>query len=70
MLTDTDGAMEGQLMIVTDETGSAALEAAGQDPIIGSVTTGLESIQALRDLQADNDQLIYRVQAAAVSAAG
>ena len=70
MLTDTDGAMEGQLMIVTDETGSAALEAAGQDPIIGSVTAGLESIEVLRDLQADNDQITYRVQAAAVSVAG
>lgn len=70
MLTDTDGAMEGQVIIVTDEAGSAALEAAAQDPIIGAVTAGLESIEVLRDLQADNEALIYRVTAAAVSAAG
>lgn len=70
MLTDIDGAMEGQVMIVTDETGSAALEAANQDPIIGSLTTGLESIDVLRGLQADNDQITYRVQAATVSAGG
>ena len=67
---DTDGAMEGQVIIVTDETGSAALEAAGQDPIIGSVTAGLESIDVLRDLQADNESITYRVTAAAVSTAG
>jgi hypothetical protein len=67
MLTDTEGAMEGQVMIVTDETGAAALELAGQDPIIGSVTAGLESIEILRGLQAANEQTTYRVQATAVS---
>ncbi len=70
MLTDTDGAMEGQVMIVTDETGAAALEAAGQDPIIGSITGGLDALQLLRDLQADNEQVTYRVQSAEVSPTG
>lgn len=70
MLTDVDGAMEGQVFIVTDEAGATALETAAQDPIIGTVTAGLESIEVLRDLQADNEALTYRVQAAAVSAAG
>ena len=70
MLTDTDGAMEGQVMIVTDETGAAALEAAGQDPVIGSITSGLDALQILRGLQADNEQVTYRVQSAVVSPTG
>lgn len=70
MLTDFDGSIEGQLIIVTDEAGSAALESSGQDPIIGTVTAGLESIEALRELQTDNEAVTYRVQSAAITSTG
>ena len=67
MLTDFDGAIEGQIIIVTDENGSAALASSGQDPIIGTVTAGLDSIEALRELQTENEAVTYRVRTAAVT---
>lgn len=70
MLTDFAGAVEGQIVIVTDETGSAALEAAAQDPIIGTVTAGLDAIDELRSLQRANDAVTYRVQSTVVSTTG
>lgn len=70
MLTDFDGLLEGQVVVVTDEAGSAALETEAVDPIIGTVTEGLDSFDTIRALQDDNPGLTYRVQAAAVSSEG
>ena len=67
MLRDFDGAMEGQLFIVTDETGSAVLEEDAQFPIIGTVTGGLDSFDALLELQIANEAVTYRVDSAAVT---
>jgi len=68
MLMDFDDQIEGQVVIVTNEDGSAALEAENRDPVIGMVTDGLEAFAAIRDLQAANTSVTYRVQRVAVSA--
>jgi len=70
MLTDFDGLLEGQVVVVTDEAGSAALEIEAVDPIIGTVTEGLGSFDTIRSLQDDNPGLTYRVQGTAVSSEG
>ena len=67
MLSDFDGALEGQVVIVTDAAGSAALATDAIDPIIGTVTDGLDAFTALRDLQQNNPSLTYRIQSTAVS---
>lgn len=68
MLMDFDDQIEGQVVIVTSEAGSAALEAENRDPVIGMVTSGLDAFDAIRDLQAENTSITYRVQRVAVLA--
>ena len=45
----------------------AALATDAIDPIIGTVTDGLDAFTALRDLQQNNPSLTYRIQSTAVS---
>lgn len=69
MLTEIGGGMNGQVVVVSNAAGAAAIETDGTSPIIGQVTDGLNLIDELIELQRENPTTQFRVRAATVTEA-
>ena len=67
MLTEIGGGMNGQVVVVSNAAGAAALETDATSPIIGQVTSGLNLIDELIELQRENPTTQFRVREATVT---
>lgn len=67
MLTEIGGGMNGQVVVITSEAGAEALAIDPNSPIIGTVTSGLDTLDALVELQRENQTALYRVNETSVT---